>query len=156
MHPFPLGALMLILHGPHLLPGLLHLNTIPNLPINHFSHILLHNLSGMHHPRGGGPHTTNIEPYCLHLHLNHNSFTLIHISNPRCLLNQIWTWTIDRHNRSIVGKHLTLPMLWKFKKSTLGLEESFQIINLHLHLRSLKRKRRRVFLKPIHLLFLID
>lgn len=39
-HPLPLGVLLLILHGPHLLLGLMHLNTIPNLPINHFSHML--------------------------------------------------------------------------------------------------------------------
>ena len=37
-------------------------------------------------------------------------------------------------------------MLWKLKKSTAGLEECFQITNLHFHLRSLKRKSKRVFL----------
>lgn len=123
MHTFPLGVLLLILHGPHLLPILVHLNTIPNLPINHLCHMLPHNLIGIPHHKGGGPHSTNLQPYYLHLHLNHNSFSLLHLTNFRCLLSQIQTQTTSKDSKSIVERHPTLPMLSKFKKSTSGLEE---------------------------------
>ena len=91
MHPVPFSVLLLILHGPHLIPSIFHLNTIHNLPINHFNYMLPHNLSGIHHPKGGGPHKTNLQSYHLHLYINHMSFTLLHLSNLRYLLNQIRT-----------------------------------------------------------------
>lgn len=54
-HPFPLRAPLLIPPSLHLLLSLLHLCTILSQPTDHFSHIL-QNLSGMHNPKGGGPH----------------------------------------------------------------------------------------------------
>lgn len=85
MHTFPLGVLLLILHGLHLLLDLMHHNTITNLPINYFSHMLPHNLSGIPHHKGGGPHSTKLLPYYVCLHLNYNSSTMLHLSNLRFL-----------------------------------------------------------------------
>ena len=38
--PCHLGILPLILHGPHFLIGLMHLNILSNMLIKHFSHML--------------------------------------------------------------------------------------------------------------------
>jgi len=143
-HPFLLWAPLLIPPGLHLLPSLLYLSTIPSQPTNHFGHMLLHNLSGMHHPRGGGPHTTMLQLYCLHLLLKHIFYTLLHVNNLRCLPNQTRTRTIDKHSRSTKERHPTLLMMWKFRKSTLGMGECSRITNLHLHLGRVRRKERKV------------
>lgn len=113
-HPFPLGGPLHIPPGLPLLLGLLHLIIIPSRPASHFSHILRHSLSGMHHPRGEGPHTKIIKLYCLHLLLNHNFYTLLHLNNLRSLPSQIRTRTTDRHNKYIVEIHPILLMLWRF------------------------------------------
>jgi len=118
-----LHGLLLILHGPHLILVLMHLSILPNLPISHFSHMFLHILRVIPHHKVGGLNSTNLLLYYLHLHLNHNSFILFHLRNLRCLLNQIWTQTTRRHNRSTVERHPTLHMIWRFKKLTRGLEE---------------------------------
>ncbi len=89
MHPSHLGTLPLIHHGPHLLLGLMLLNILPNLSINHFSHILLHILSGITHHKGGGLKLTNLLFYYLHPNRNHKSLILTHLSNLKFLLNQI-------------------------------------------------------------------
>jgi hypothetical protein len=49
---------------------------------------------------------------------------------------------------------LILLMLWKYRRSTFGLGECFQITTHLLPLKSLRKRRKRVFLKSIHLLFL--
>ena len=89
MHPFHLGTLLLIHHGPHLLLGLMRLSIIPNVLINHFSHMLLHILSGITHHKGGGINSTNLLLYCLHPNLNHNSLILLHLGNLIFMLNPI-------------------------------------------------------------------
>ena len=150
----PSWAPLLIPPGLHLLPGLLHLSTIPSWPTNHFSHILVQNLIGMHHPKGGSPHTKMLQLYCIHLHLNHNFYTLLHLNNLICLPNQTRTWTTDRHNRYTVERKPTLLMPWKFRISTLGLGECSQITKLHLHLGRVRRKERKLCLEWIHYPFL--
>ena len=72
-----LGAPLLILAGPHLLHGLIHLHTILNLLLIRFTHIPSHNLSGMHLNRGGGLNLTLLLPFCLHHRLNHNHYLLL-------------------------------------------------------------------------------
>ena len=115
-HSFPFGGPLLILPNLHLLLGPLHHSIIPIRPASHFNHMLCHNLRGMHHPRGGGPYTTMLKLYFLHLLLNHKFYTLLHLSNLRCMSNQIQTLTIDRHTTSTVERHPTLLMLQKFRK----------------------------------------
>ena len=110
-HPFPIGAPLLIPPSLHILLRLFHLNTIPNRPTNHFSHILLHSLSGMHHPRGGGAHTIMFQIYFLHHLLDHNFYTVLHITNLRCLPSQIRTRTICRLNKYTMERHHTQLML---------------------------------------------
>ena len=117
-HTFCFGGPLLIPFGLHLLLGILHLSIIPSRPTSHFSHILLHSLNGMHHPRGGGPHTTMLQLYCLHLLLNHNFYTLLHLNNLRCLPSQIQIQTTDRHTKYTVERHPILLILWRFRKST--------------------------------------
>ena len=67
-----LGGPLLILAGPHLLLGLIHLNTILNLLLIRFTLMSSHNLSGMHLNRGGDPNTTLLLLFFLHLLLNYN------------------------------------------------------------------------------------
>ena len=76
--PYLLGVPLLILPGPHLLLGHIHLNIMPNqLPILS-TPILNHNLSGMHLIKGGGPSTTLLPLFFLHHLLNHNHCLLLH------------------------------------------------------------------------------
>ena len=89
IHPFPLGIILFILNGPHLLIGLMHLSILPKFPIKYFSHMLLHILSGITHHKVGGVNSTNLLLYFLHFHLKKNLFILLHLGNLRCLLNQI-------------------------------------------------------------------
>ena len=77
-----LGDPLLILPGLHPLLGPMHLSIIPIQPASHFNLMLRHNLSGIHHSRGGGPNTTMLQLYCLHHLPNHSSYTLIHPSTP--------------------------------------------------------------------------
>lgn len=105
-HPYLLGDPLLIIPSLHLLLGPLHLDIIPSQPTNHFNHMLHHNLSGMHHPRGGGPNTTMFQLYCLHHLPNHKFYTLLHLNNLRCLPNQIQTRTIDKHNKYTVERDI--------------------------------------------------
>ena len=121
--PFPLGDPLLILPVQHLLLGPLHLSIIPSRPTSHFSHMLHHSLSGMHCPRGGGPHTIMLQLYCLSHLLKHNFYTLLHLNNLRCLPSWIQTRTTDRHNKYTVERHPILLMLWRFKKSTYDIGE---------------------------------
>lgn len=83
-----LRAPLLILPGPHLLCGLIHLHTILNVLLIRFTLMPSHNLSGMHLNRGGGPSTTILPPFYLHYHLNHNHYLLLLQDYPRCLLNR--------------------------------------------------------------------
>ena len=140
-HPFPLGDPLLILPGMHLLFGPLHLSIIPSRLATHFNHMLHHSLNGMHHPRGGGPHTTMLQPYCLHHLLNHIFYTLLHLKNPRCLPNQITTWKINRHSKYTMERHPILLMLWRFRTSTWDLGEYSQTTNLYLHLGRVRKNR---------------
>ena len=146
-HPFPLGAPLLIPPGLHILLGLLHLSTIPSWPASHFSHMLHHNLSGKHHPRGGGPHTTMLQLYCLHHLLNHKFYTLLHLNNLRCLPSRIRTRTTDGHRKSTVERHPILLMLWRFRKSTWDLGEYSRTTNVHLHRGRVRRKERKACLE---------
>ena len=81
--PYLLGALLLILPGPHLLLGPSHLNIMPNQPPIPFNHMLSYNLSGMHLIRGGGPNTTLFTLFYLHHLANHNRYLLLHQGNPK-------------------------------------------------------------------------
>ena len=74
--PYLLGDPLLILPGLHPLLGPLHLNITPSQLASHFNHMLRHNLNGIHHPWGGGPHTTMLQLYFLHALLNHRFYTL--------------------------------------------------------------------------------
>ena len=113
-----LGDPLLILLGLHLLLGHMNLNIIPSHPTSHFNLMFHHNLSGIPHTRGGGPNTTMLQLYCLHHLPNHNSYTLLHPSNPRCLPIQIRTRTIGRLNKYTVEKHHIQLMLWKSRRLT--------------------------------------
>jgi len=55
-----------------------------------------------------------------------------------------------RNNRSIVGKDPILLMLCKSKKSAFGVGGGSQIITHLLHLKILKKRRKRVSLKSMH------
>ena len=87
VHPCSLGTPPLIHHGPHLLLGLMLLDSILNLSINHFIHMILNLLSGATHHKRGGLNSTNFLVYFLHPNLNLNSLILIHLRNLRFLLN---------------------------------------------------------------------
>ena len=143
-----LGAPLLILLGPHLLYGLIHLNTILNLLLIRFILMFSHNLSGIHLNRGGGPNTTLLLLFCLHHLLNHNHYLLLLRDNPRCLLNQTRTPITDRPNRYILKRQHALPMLWRFKRSTYDLGRSSQIANLLL--RRMRKRNRKVNPNPFH------
>ena len=125
-----LGVLLLILPGPHLLLGLIHLNSILTLLLIRFTLMFGHNLSGMHLNQGGGPNTTLIPLFCLHHLLNHNHYLLLLQDNPRCLLNRTRTPTTDRPSRYILGRQHALTMLWRSRRSTCDLGRSFQSANL--------------------------
>ena len=124
IEPLPclLGVPLLILPVPHPLLGRIHLNTILNLLLICFTLMSNNNLSGMHLNRRGGPNTTLLPVFCHHL--------LLLQDNPRCLLNRTQTPTIYRSNRYTLERRHALPMLWRFRRSTYGLERSFQIANL--------------------------
>ena len=125
-----LGVPLLILPGPHLLRGLIHLHTTLNLLLTRFTLMPSRNLSGMHLNRGGGPSTTLLLPLFIHHRLNHNHYLLLLQDNPRCLLNRTQTPTIDRPSRYILGRQHALPMLWRSRRSTCDLGRSFQNANL--------------------------
>ena len=82
------GDPLLILLGLHPLLGPIHLSINPNQPASHFNLMFSHNISGIPHTRGGSPNSIMFQPYCLHHLPNHNSCTLLHLSNPRCLPSQ--------------------------------------------------------------------
>lgn len=98
--------------------GPLHLSITPNQPASHFNHMLYHNLNGMHRPRGGGPNTKMLQPYCFHHLSNHSFYTLLHPSNPRCLPSQIQTRTTDKLNKYTMERHRIQLMLWKSRRLT--------------------------------------
>ncbi len=102
-----IGDPLLILPGLHPLLGPMHLNTIPSQPANHSNLKIRHNISGIPHPRGGGPNSTMFQLYCLHHLPNRNSCTLLHLGNPRCLPSQMQTQTIGRLNKHTVDRHDT-------------------------------------------------
>lgn len=146
--PYLLGALLLILPGPHILLGSSHLNIMPNQPPIHFNPILSHNLNGMHLIRGGGSNTTLFSLFCLHHLHNHNCYLLIHKSNPKCLLSQIQTQTTDRISKCIVGNHHAQLMLWRFRKLTCDMGKFSQIASLYPG--RLRKIKRTVNLKQFH------
>lgn len=80
---------LLILLGLHPLLGPMHLNIIPIHPTSHFNLTISQNISGIPHPKGGGPSSTRVQLYCLHHPPNNNSCTLLHLGNPRCVPNPI-------------------------------------------------------------------
>jgi len=88
-HLYLLWDPLLILLGLHPFLGHMHLSIIPSHLASHFNLMLYHNLSGIHHSRGGGPNATMLQLYFLHHLPNHNSYTLLHPTNPRCLPSQI-------------------------------------------------------------------
>ena len=91
---------------------------------------------------------------------NHNwNFTNIPWSNHKCLPNQIQIPTPSILNDSTMEKVLTKPLLYKSKKSRLGLRRSFQMF-IHLLQQRIPRKRRkcweiyRVMIRLISLSFI--
>lgn len=88
-HLYLLGDPLVVLPGLQHLLGHMHLSSIPIHLASHFNLMLYHNLSGIHNSRGGGPNTTMLQLYFLHHLPNHNSYTLLHPSNCRCLPCQI-------------------------------------------------------------------
>ena len=113
-----LGDPLLFLPSLHPLLGPMHLGITPNQPASHFNLTLYHNLSGIHHSRGGVPNTTMLQLYCLHHLPNHKSYTLLHPSNPKCPPSHIQTRTIGRLNNYIVERHHIHLMLWKSRRLT--------------------------------------
>ena len=122
--PYLLGDPLLILPGLHPLLGPMHLSITRNQPASHFNLMLYHNLNGIRHSMGGDPNTTMLQLYCLHHLPNHNSYTLLHPSNPRCLPSQIQTQTIGRLSKYTMERHHILLMLWKSKRLTKDFGES--------------------------------
>lgn len=86
---YRLGDPLLILPGLHSLLGPMHLSIVPSKPASCFNLMLYHNLSRIHHSRGGAPNTIMLQLYCLDDLPNHSSYTLVLPSNPRFLPSQI-------------------------------------------------------------------
>ena len=111
------GVPLLILHGPCLLLGLIHLSILLSPLLTLIIHMPSHNLSGVHLSRGGGPSIMLLPPFCLHLLFNRNPYLLLHPGNLKCLPNRTRTPTIDRLSRYILGRPHALPMLWRSRRS---------------------------------------
>ena len=110
-HLYLLGDTLIILPSLHPLLGPMHLSVIPSHLTNHFKPMSSHNMSRIPHSRGGGSNSTMLQLYYIHHLPNHNSYTLLHPSNARCLPSQIQTKKISRLNKYIVERHHTQLML---------------------------------------------
>jgi len=106
-----LGDPLLILPSLHPLLGPMHLSIIPSQPISHSNLMFCHNLNGLPYSRGGDPHTKMLPLYFLHHLPTHNSYTLIHPRNPRCLPSKTRTQIIGRINKYTVERHHTQLIL---------------------------------------------
>ena len=115
--PCLLGVPLLILPGPCLLHGLIHLSILLNPLLTLIIHMPSHSLSGVHLNRGGGPSKILLPPFCLHPLFNHNRYLLLLQGNLKCLLNRTRIPTIDRLSRYILGRPHALPMLWRSRRS---------------------------------------